>query len=231
MSIPAKKETLQDAAFSLWDQDLDVLGLDNGDWLDGLDVGLDFSADVNFLGDGLVPSSCDDSSSIMGQDFTIPDFLQPSVPSVAPQSRREHVPRQNAQTLVASQLPMAQVPIVLVPGPALQQPQLPPFAAYASIAPPHAKVRAEQAAGSVYCAPTFAMPLPTVHVSSLEAAHNRVQCVLRYREKRRTRRFEKTIRYASRKAYAEVRPRVKGRFAKREEPGAADLLPPLVWGM
>lgn len=72
-----------------------------------------------------------------------------------------------------------QVPIVLVPGPALQQPQLPPFAAYASIAPPHAKVRAEQAAGSVYCAPTFAMPLPTVHVSSLEAAHNRVQCVLR----------------------------------------------------
>lgn len=29
---------------------LQVLGLDNGDWLDGLDVGLDFSADVNFLG-------------------------------------------------------------------------------------------------------------------------------------------------------------------------------------
>lgn len=31
------------------------------------------------------------------------------------------------------------------------------------------------------------------------------------------RRFEKTIRYASRKAYAEVRPRIKGRFAKKEE--------------
>lgn len=39
--------------------------------------------------------------------------------------------------------------------------------------------------------------------------------VLRYREKRKNRRFEKTIRYASRKAYAETRPRIKGRFAKR----------------
>eukprot|EP00250_Pteridium_aquilinum_P013626 c21463_g2_i1 orf=535-1656(+) len=39
--------------------------------------------------------------------------------------------------------------------------------------------------------------------------------VLRYKEKRKNRKFEKTIRYASRKAYAETRPRVKGRFAKR----------------
>ncbi|XP_051218030.1 zinc finger protein CONSTANS-LIKE 5 [Lolium perenne] len=39
--------------------------------------------------------------------------------------------------------------------------------------------------------------------------------LMRYREKRKSRRFEKTIRYASRKAYAETRPRVKGRFAKR----------------
>lgn len=42
--------------------------------------------------------------------------------------------------------------------------------------------------------------------------------VLRYREKRKNRKFEKTIRYASRKAYAETRPRVKGRFVKRTEP-------------
>lgn len=39
--------------------------------------------------------------------------------------------------------------------------------------------------------------------------------VMRYREKRKNRRFEKTIRYASRKAYAETRPRIKGPFAKR----------------
>ncbi|XP_008797568.2 zinc finger protein CO3-like [Phoenix dactylifera] len=41
--------------------------------------------------------------------------------------------------------------------------------------------------------------------------------VLRYREKRKTRKFEKTIRYASRKAYAETRPRIKGRFVKRSD--------------
>ncbi|KAG8049562.1 hypothetical protein GUJ93_ZPchr0009g1094 [Zizania palustris] len=51
-------------------------------------------------------------------------------------------------------------------------------------------------------------------------AADREARVHRYREKRKTRRFEKTIRYASRKAYAETRPRVKGRFAKRVD---ADL--------
>lgn len=39
--------------------------------------------------------------------------------------------------------------------------------------------------------------------------------VQRYMEKKKTRKYEKTIRYASRKAYAEKRPRIKGRFAKR----------------
>ncbi|VAI56167.1 unnamed protein product [Triticum turgidum subsp. durum] len=46
--------------------------------------------------------------------------------------------------------------------------------------------------------------------------------LMRYREKRKNRRFEKTIRYASRKAYAESRPRVKGRFAKRADDADAD---------
>ncbi|KAH9297154.1 hypothetical protein KI387_028836 [Taxus chinensis] len=41
--------------------------------------------------------------------------------------------------------------------------------------------------------------------------------VMRYKEKRKNRKFEKTIRYASRKAYAETRPRIKGRFAKRTD--------------
>ncbi|KAK7283147.1 hypothetical protein RIF29_12464 [Crotalaria pallida] len=48
-------------------------------------------------------------------------------------------------------------------------------------------------------------------------AADREARVLRYREKRKNRKFEKTIRYASRKAYAETRPRIKGRFAKRSE--------------
>nr|CAB3445817.1 unnamed protein product [Digitaria exilis] len=46
--------------------------------------------------------------------------------------------------------------------------------------------------------------------------------LMRYREKRKNRRFEKTIRYASRKAYAESRPRVKGRFAKRGDDADTD---------
>ena len=41
--------------------------------------------------------------------------------------------------------------------------------------------------------------------------------VLRYREKKKTRKFQKTVRYASSKAYAETRPRIKGRFAKRTD--------------
>ncbi|KAL6899384.1 hypothetical protein ACP4OV_006042 [Aristida adscensionis] len=46
--------------------------------------------------------------------------------------------------------------------------------------------------------------------------------LMRYREKRKNRRFDKTIRYASRKAYAETRPRIKGRFAKRCSAEAAE---------
>ncbi|WVZ77655.1 hypothetical protein U9M48_025499 [Paspalum notatum var. saurae] len=54
------------------------------------------------------------------------------------------------------------------------------------------------------------------------AAESREARLMRYREKRKNRRFEKTIRYASRKAYAESRPRVKGRFAKRADDADAD---------
>lgn len=53
------------------------------------------------------------------------------------------------------------------------------------------------------------------------AAESREARLMRYREKRKNRRFEKTIRYASRKAYAEARPRIKGRFVKRAPAAAA----------
>lgn len=51
---------------------------------------------------------------------------------------------------------------------------------------------------------------------------NREARVLRYREKKKRRKFEKTIRYASRKAYAERRPRINGRFAKMSETEAEE---------
>ncbi|EHA8589155.1 transcription factor GHD7 [Cocos nucifera] len=50
--------------------------------------------------------------------------------------------------------------------------------------------------------------------------------VMRYKEKRKKRRYEKQIRYASRKAYAEMRPRVKGRFAKIPETSQPTAEPP-----
>lgn len=53
----------------------------------------------------------------------------------------------------------------------------------------------------------------TLHVGGGETM-DRAARVARYLEKRKRRKFEKTIRYASRKAYAESRPRIKGRFVK-----------------
>ncbi|XP_038901850.1 zinc finger protein CONSTANS-LIKE 9-like [Benincasa hispida] len=46
---------------------------------------------------------------------------------------------------------------------------------------------------------------------------DRNSAVLRYKEKKKTRKFEKTVRYATRKARADVRRRVKGRFVKAGE--------------
>lgn len=56
--------------------------------------------------------------------------------------------------------------------------------------------------------PTSARLLQLSHLQPLA----REARVMRYREKKKTRKFEKTIRYASRKAYAESRPRVKVSF-------------------
>jgi len=57
----------------------------------------------------------------------------------------------------------------------------------------------------------------TIQIPAQLTPLDREARVLRYREKKKTRKFEKTIRYASRKAYAETRPRIKGRFAKRTD--------------
>ncbi|KAK7300987.1 hypothetical protein RJT34_11841 [Clitoria ternatea] len=58
--------------------------------------------------------------------------------------------------------------------------------------------------------PPWCPPCPE---SSLQSA-NRSNAVMRYKEKKKTRKFEKKVRYASRKARADVRRRVKGRFVK-----------------
>ncbi|XP_031279480.1 zinc finger protein CONSTANS-LIKE 15-like isoform X1 [Pistacia vera] len=48
-------------------------------------------------------------------------------------------------------------------------------------------------------------------------AQNRGNAMQRYKEKKKTRRYEKHIRYESRKARADTRKRVKGRFVKTIE--------------
>lgn len=63
----------------------------------------------------------------------------------------------------------------------------------------------------------FQMPAPVSRISRDQAAVNRAERIRRCREKKNNRTFEKTIRYETRKAYAEVRPRIKGRFVKGPE--------------
>ena len=53
----------------------------------------------------------------------------------------------------------------------------------------------------------------------VQAGGDRKEALTRYRQKRKTRQFEKTIRYASRQQRAHKRPRVKGRFIKQELAG------------
>lgn len=61
--------------------------------------------------------------------------------------------------------------------------------------------------------PPWGPPCPE---SSFNSA-NRSDAVMRYKEKKKARKFEKRVRYASRKARADVRRRVKGRFVKAGE--------------
>ncbi|XP_073131861.1 zinc finger protein CONSTANS-LIKE 3 [Henckelia pumila] len=81
------------------------------------------------------------------------------------------------------------------------------------LVPDHNRPMANAAAANTFATSTNETSIPANPVSGLD----REARVLRYREKRKNRRFEKTIRYASRKAYAETRPRIKGRFAKRSD--------------
>lgn len=62
--------------------------------------------------------------------------------------------------------------------------------------------------------PISLMPMDAERFGALQERRMKVQ---RFWEKKKTRQFKKTIRYASRKRYAEVRPRIKGRFARKDE--------------
>ncbi|GJY40779.1 zinc finger protein CONSTANS-LIKE 5 [Tanacetum coccineum] len=64
---------------------------------------------------------------------------------------------------------------------------------------------------------SYPLVLPVINNEKKFSAADREARVLRYKEKRKNRKYDKKIRYASRKAYAETRPRIKGRFVKQTE--------------
>ncbi|KAL4366323.1 hypothetical protein GQ457_05G019560 [Hibiscus cannabinus] len=59
--------------------------------------------------------------------------------------------------------------------------------------------------------------------AKMDMAQNRNSAMLRYQEKKKHRRFDKQIRYESRKARADTRIRVKGRFVKASEAPDPDV--------
>lgn len=54
-----------------------------------------------------------------------------------------------------------------------------------------------------------------------QSQETRLARLMRYKDKRKSRRFNATVRYVGRKLYADTRPRVKGRFISREAAAAA----------
>ncbi|MEW5301396.1 MAG: hypothetical protein WDW36_004257 [Sanguina aurantia] len=215
-------------SLALEDEDsvLQAFGLDNV-WLDGLDFADILAADKEnagdcFSADRLFPD--DGFGMNLDDDFMVPqsnhDCGSPhdSLISLG-YDRRDSTGSLRVQ--IQDSFPPAFVPTSSEPSAGSAEANL----GAETLAPPTAgtpEAITVASASGMYAAPPY---LP-MHVTSQQAAINRVLCLKRYREKRRTRRFEKTIRYASRKAYAEVRPRVKGRFAKKvtEPPAWTDTL-------
>jgi len=70
------------------------------------------------------------------------------------------------------------------------------------------------AASSMLHTPGGDASLGSGSVDSVTFAQARDSAMLRYKEKKKIRRFGKKIRYESRKARADIRKRVKGRFVK-----------------
>ena len=79
-------------------------------------------------------------------------------------------------------------------------------------APPGAGMRAPGGGVMYFSGP----PLPMLHLANgaSDAPPSRLERLRRWKEKRKNRNFNKTIRYQSRKVCADNRPRIKGKFVK-----------------
>lgn len=226
----------------LWGKDFDALEFEAA-WLGNLDVGLDFSDifgnEVPSISDapgmvpsfhdvpampavphpkpaapivldlGDMPSASDILEPLLDDDFVVPSFLPEDEEEVVGNHMLDSSNR-DMKRAGDFDLPDAKrrskpttLPVLhLAPPPPPYTPQvpLPP----APVVEPISTRRENKSQA------------PVLNGANM----TREQRVARYREKRKNRKFQKTIRYASRKAYAEVRPRIKGRFATREEVAA-----------
>jgi hypothetical protein len=184
-------------AKSIWGKEFEAFELDNS-WLDRLDMGFDFD---DILSDEPSPTQAPS-----------PDALVPSLKGSDGSGEVPMLP--NTQPLVADALalPTHDHFVGLSSSKPWMQdvPTLVPTPSSATVPV------------SLPSPPSSEGTAPSIMTGAGAFDGNgdnltRAERVQRYREKRKNRKFEKTIRYASRKAYAEVRPRIKGRFAKREE--------------
>jgi hypothetical protein len=234
----------QALAKSVFGKEFEGFELDSA-WLDRLDMGFDFNDilgdNLPSVSDGLVPTISDaaDINSDVAVPtfddadlpaFDLPDFqLQQfefktedtssfsMVPTMVPTASVQQ-PQQFEQEQVPAVPLQQQVAVPSMPEPVLSSSMVPtavPVFTAAPVMPPPTSSYQRSASSSAVSS-TGCLRLVKYGDAAGESL-SRAERVARYREKRKNRKFEKTIRYASRKAYAEVRPRIKGRFAKKEE--------------
>eukprot|EP00197_Chlamydomonas_leiostraca_P002010 CAMPEP_0202857206 /NCGR_PEP_ID=MMETSP1391-20130828/235_1 /ASSEMBLY_ACC=CAM_ASM_000867 /TAXON_ID=1034604 /ORGANISM="Chlamydomonas leiostraca, Strain SAG 11-49" /LENGTH=394 /DNA_ID=CAMNT_0049535985 /DNA_START=78 /DNA_END=1262 /DNA_ORIENTATION=- len=207
-------------------KDFDNLDLDG--WMNGMDF--DFQDILGAdMADGLVPTfnpapvvpAAKPAAPVFpGDDCVVPTldlpdtFLEPVLPATGNVLKRA-APAMEApqppQKVAAVSVNFAKTAVPAVaPVPAVVRAPMPPPAVKPAAVVEMMPAYNPAAASAAAAAHQQAMLMNGANLT-------REQRVARYREKRKNRKFQKTIRYASRKAYAEVRPRIKGRFATREE--------------
>lgn len=206
--------------------DLDIFDTDPS-WLERLDMGFD-SLTQNIL-DGVVPEY-DNNKDISGKD-TFPGLSQTLPSSVSGEPERSLLQLDSAQVCKQEPLmedfldPTMQFDFACSPFVSEQPTHVPEQQVqFVPERPAYRHDVTMQDIGSFVPPSLRPVDAQTLHERSLD----RKMRLARYREKKKNRQFKKTIRYASRKAYAEVRPRVKGRFARKDEVAAmraAGLLP------
>jgi hypothetical protein len=206
----------------------DILGDNIPSVSDGLVPTISDAADIN--SDLAVPTFDDaDLPAFDLPDFPVQQFELKTddtasfsmVPSMVPTANVQQL-QQFEQEQVPAVPVQQQVSVPSMPEPVLTSSMVPtavPVFTAAPVMPPAPAVTSssyQRNSSSSAVSSTGCLRLVKYGDAAGESL-SRAERVARYREKRKNRRFEKTIRYASRKAYAEVRPRIKGRFAKKEE--------------